>query len=190
MVVSGLIETWWQMDSQTRQIEDRFVQQWGDMASLWGVSAAMGRIHGLLYISGKALTAEEIMERLQLSRGAVSMGLRALMSWGTVRRHHRPGQRKHYFVAEPDPWTWLKRVIAERRRREADPIVEAIGDCLTLARQAQPDDPNVQATAERLERLVEFMRVFCRAIDVYLALDRETIVGLLSMAEETPEAAS
>ncbi|HLH24318.1 MAG TPA: transcriptional regulator [Chloroflexota bacterium] len=178
------------MDSQARHVEDRFVQQWGDMASLWGVSAAVGRIHGLLYVTGRALTAEEIMERLQLSRGAVSMGLRALMAWGTVRRHHLPGQRKQYFVAEPDPWTWLKRVIAERRRREADPIIEAIGDCLTLARQAPAEDPEVHATAERLERLVEFMRVFCRAIDVYLALDRETIVSLLSMAEETAETAS
>jgi HTH-type transcriptional regulator, glycine betaine synthesis regulator len=186
---SGSSETWWGMASQTRQVEDRFVQQWGDMASLWGVSAAMGRIHGLLYITGQALTAEQIMERLQLSRGAVSMGLRALITWGTVRRHHLPGQRKQYFVAEPDPWTWLKRVIAERRRREADPIIAAIGDCLTLARQAPADDPDVRATAERLERLTEFMSIFCRAIDVFLALDRETIVGLLSMAEEPPEPA-
>jgi DNA-binding transcriptional regulator GbsR (MarR family) len=189
-MISAIIETWWWMDSLTPQVEDRFVQQWGDMASLWGVSAAMGRIHGLLYISGQALTADEIMARLRLSRGAVSMGLRALMAWGTVRRHHRPGERKQYFVAEPDPWTWLKRVIAERRRREADPIIEAIGECLTLARQAPADDPEVRATAERLERLTEFMRVFCRAIDVYLALDRETIVGVLSMVEENAEPAS
>src|ERR671939_20575 len=133
------------MDEKTRRIEDRFVQQWGDMASLWGVSTAMGRIHGLLYITGRALTAEEIMERLQLSRGAVSMGLRALMAWGTVRRHHRPGQRKQYFVAEPDPWTWLKRVIAERRRREADPIIGAIGECLALTQQGPAADGELAA---------------------------------------------
>ena len=178
------------VDERTRQVEDRFVQQWGDMASLWGVSTAMGRIHGLLYITGRALTAEEIMERLQLSRRAVSIGLRALMACGTVRRHHLPGQRRQYFVAEPDPWTWLKRVIAERRRREADPIIEAIGDCLALARPAPADELEARATAERLERLVEFTRVLCRAIDVYLALDRDTIVGLLSMVEESAAPAS
>ena len=165
-------------------VEERFVQQWGDMAAIWGVGAAMGRIHGLLYITGKALTAEEIAERLQLSRGAVSMGLRALLTWGTVRRHHLPGQRKQYFVAEQDPWTWLKRVIAERRRREADPIIEAIGECLALAQQGPADDTELAAARERLERLVEFMRVFCRAIDVFLELDRDTIVGLLSAIDE------
>src|SRR5262245_6404450 len=141
--------------SRATEVEDRFVQQWGDMATLWGVSAAMGRIHGLLFISGRALTAEDLMARLQLSRGAVSMGLRALIAWGTVRRHYLPGQRKQYFVAEPDPWTWLKRVIAERRRREADPIIDAIGECLVLARQAADhagngtSDADVDAMRER-----------------------------------------
>jgi DNA-binding transcriptional regulator GbsR (MarR family) len=173
------------MDERLREVEDRFIQQWGDMATLWGVSAAMGRIHGLLYITGEALTADEIMARLQLSRGGVSMALRALMTWGTVRRQHLPGQRRQRFVAEQDPWTWLKRVIAERRRREVDPIVNAIGECLALARQSPAGEPGQAATVERLERLVEFMSVFCRALAVFLALDRETGVGLLAAAEET-----
>ena len=177
------------MSGGVRAVEDRFIQQWGDMATLWGVSAAMGRIHGLLYITGRAMTAEEIMARLQLSRGGVSMALRALLTWGTVRRHYLPGQRKQHFVAEQDPWTWLKRVIAERRRREVDPIVDAIADCLALAQQAPADDADMAATRERLERLVAFMRVFCQAIDVFLELDRETIVGLLNAVAEPAAAA-
>ena len=172
------------MDERLREVEDRFIQQWGDMATLWGVSAAMGRIHGLLYITGQAMTAEEIMARLQLSRGGVSMALRALIGWGTVRRQHLPGQRKQHFVAEQDPWTWLKRVIAERRRREVDPIVDAIGECLALARQSPGGDPAQSAAVERLERLTEFLRVFCRAIEIFLALDKETILGLMEAAEE------
>jgi HTH-type transcriptional regulator, glycine betaine synthesis regulator len=172
---------------QVREIEDRFAQQWGDMATLWGVSAAMGRIHGLLYITGRAMTAEEIMERLQISRGGVSMALRALMGWGTVRRQHLPGQRRQHFVAEQDPWTWLKRVIAERRRREVDPIVAAITECLTLARQIPTDHPDQAAMVDRLERLTEFVGVFCRAIEVFLALDRDTVMGLLEAVEGSAE---
>jgi DNA-binding transcriptional regulator GbsR (MarR family) len=126
------------------------------------------------------MTAEEIMTRLQISRGGTSMALRALIAFGTIRRHYLPGQRKQHFVAEQDPWTWFKRVIAERRRREADPIIDAIGDCLALAQHAPVDDADLAATRERLERLVEFMRVFCRAIDVYLSLDRGAIVNILS----------
>jgi HTH-type transcriptional regulator, glycine betaine synthesis regulator len=172
------------MEESVRVVEDRFVQHWGDMATLWGVSAAMGRIHGLLYITGRAMTAEEIMTRLQISRGGVSMALRALIAFGTIRRHYLPGQRKQHFVAEQDPWTWFKRVIAERRRREADPVVDAIVDCLALAQRAPADAADLAATQERLERLVEFMRLFCRAIDLFLALDREALVNILSALGE------
>lgn len=168
------------MDEAVRAVEDRFIQHWGDMAALWGVSAAMGRIHGLLYISGRAMTAEEIMTRLQISRGGASMALRALVAFGTVRRHYLPGQRKQHFVAEQDPWTWFRRVIAERRRRGADPVVDAIVDCLALAQRAPADAADLAATQERLERLVEFMRLFCRAVDLFLALDREAIVNVVS----------
>ncbi len=178
------------MDDAVRAVEDRFIQHWGGLATLWGVSAAMGRIHGLLYITGRAMTAEEIMARLTMSRGGVSMALRALLGWGTVRRHFLPGQRKQHFVAEQDPWTWFKRVIAERRRREADPLVDAIGDCLALAQQAPADDADLAATRERLERLVEFMGLFCRATDLFLALDREAIVNLLSAVGESAPAHS
>src|SRR4051794_6890318 len=167
------------MEDSVRAVEDRFVQHWGDMAALWGGSAAMGRTHGLLYIPGRAMPAEEIMARLQISRGGASMALRGLLAWGTVRRHYLPGQRKQHFVAEQDPWTWFKRVIAERRRREADPLVEAISDCLLMAQQSPVDAADLAATRDRLERLVEFMQLFCRAIDVYLSLDREAIVNIL-----------
>jgi DNA-binding transcriptional regulator GbsR (MarR family) len=184
MIIQNILKLVDGMDDSVRAVEDRFIQHWGDMATLWGVSAAMGRIHGLLYITGRAMTAEEIMARLQISRGGVSMALRALLAWGTVRRHYLPGQRKQHFVAEQDPWTWLKRVIAERRRREADPLVEAIRDCLALAREAPGDDADLAATRERLERLVEFMQLFCRAIDLFLALDREAVVNILSAIGE------
>jgi HTH-type transcriptional regulator, glycine betaine synthesis regulator len=147
------------MEDSVRAVEDRFVQHWGDMAALWGGSAAMGRTHGLLYITGRAMTAEEIMTRLQISRGGASMAL---------------------CVAEQDPWTWFKRVIAERRRREVDPVVDAVVHCLALSQRAPADAADLAATQERLERLVEFMRLFCRAIDLFLALDREAIVNILS----------
>ena len=115
-------------------------------------------------------------EHRVLARGAARMALAGV-----------PDIHAQHFVAEQDPWTWFKRVIAERRRREADPIVDTISDCLSLAHQAPADDADLAATRERLERLVEFMRLFCRAIDLFLALDREAFVDILSaIGEPTP----
>src|SRR5689334_16088471 len=113
-------------------VQDRFINEWGDLVTVWGLNKTMGQIHALLYITGEPLTAEEIMERLNISRGNVSMNLRALLGWGVVHRQHRKGDRKQYFVAEEDPWRWFKNVVRERRKREIEPIIEAFDDTLAL----------------------------------------------------------
>src|SRR4051812_30279959 len=92
------------MEEPIEQIQDRFINEWGDLVTVWGLNKTMGQIHALLYTPGQPMTADEIMERLNISRGNVSMNLRALMSWGVVHRQHRKGDRKQYFIAEEDPW--------------------------------------------------------------------------------------
>src|SRR5258708_37565258 len=80
------------------EIEDRFVDLWRTMSSLWGISPTMAQIHGLLFITGEALSMDDIMLRLAISRGNVSMNLSKLVEWGLVRRVHRRGERREDFV--------------------------------------------------------------------------------------------
>ncbi|MBL8757038.1 MAG: hypothetical protein JNK35_01260, partial [Phycisphaerae bacterium] len=49
--------------------EDRFVAAWGQMGSTWGVSRTMAEAHALLFITGRPLCTDEVMERLEISRG-------------------------------------------------------------------------------------------------------------------------
>src|SRR5207249_6839712 len=83
-------------------VEDQFVELWNNMASLWGISPTMARIHGLLYICSAALSMDDIMERLGISRGNVSMNLSKLVEWGLVRRLHKRGDRKEYYESLSD----------------------------------------------------------------------------------------
>jgi DNA-binding transcriptional regulator GbsR (MarR family) len=110
-------------------VEDQFVELWNNMASLWGISPTMARIHGLLYISGAALSMDEIMERLAISRGNVSMNLSKLVEWGLVRRVHRRGARKEYFESLSDVWEMFTLVASQRKRREIDPILTTLRRC-------------------------------------------------------------
>ena len=81
-----------------QQVEDQFVELWNNMATLWGISPTMARIHGLLYISASAaLSMDDIMQRLEISRGNVSMNLSKLVEWGLVRRVHKKRDRKEYY---------------------------------------------------------------------------------------------
>src|SRR5262245_11098719 len=108
------------------QAQDRFVAVWGQMAGAWGISRTMAEVHALLYITGEALCTDDIMERLQISRGNASMSLRALMDWGIVERAHKRGDRKEYFEAEQDVWTLFRAIVRERLNREVDPLLASL----------------------------------------------------------------
>src|SRR4051794_39394998 len=63
------------------EAQDRFIAVWGQMAGAWGISRTMAEVHALLYITGEPLCTDDIMERLEISRGNASMSLRALLDW-------------------------------------------------------------------------------------------------------------
>src|ERR1051326_7423062 len=110
------------MSTELRQAQDRFIAVWGQMAGAWGISRTMAEVHALLYITGEPLCTDDIMERLEISRGNASMSLRALLDWGIVERAHKRGDRKEYFEAEQDVWALFRAIVRERITREVDQI--------------------------------------------------------------------
>lgn len=113
-------------DATLRQAQDRFIACWGQMGSAWGISRTMAEVHALLFITAEPMCTDDIMERLQISRGNASMSLRSLLDWGVVSRTHRRGDRKEYFVAEQDVWTMFRAIVRERMKREADPTLASL----------------------------------------------------------------
>jgi len=93
--------------------KNRFIQAWGTLGSNWGINKAMAQIHALLLLAAEPLSAEDIMEQLQMSRGNVNMNLRALMDWGIVKKDHVVGERKEYFSTGKDVWELAKQVSKE-----------------------------------------------------------------------------
>src|SRR5271166_7043740 len=86
------------------ETEQEFVGLWRSMSALWGISPTMAEIHGLLFITGAALSMDDIMERLEISRGNVSMNLSKLVEWGLVRRVHQRRDRREYYESLSDVW--------------------------------------------------------------------------------------
>src|SRR5258707_8901539 len=94
-----------------------------------GISPTMARIHGMLYITGQALSMDDIMARLGISRGNVSMNLSKLVEWGLVRRVHKRSNRKEYYESLADVWEMFALVANQRKRREIDPILNTLKRC-------------------------------------------------------------
>jgi DNA-binding transcriptional regulator GbsR (MarR family) len=149
-----------------------FVDLWGQMANHWGINRAMAQIHALLMISPAPVSAEYVMEELQISRGNVSMNLRELINWGIVRRTNLPGDRRDFFTAEADVWSMFQIILRERKKRELDPLLSRLEECLTHAKQTPqtPDEqPAHEAYLKRVTELREFFatcdRLFAKLLD-------------------------
>jgi HTH-type transcriptional regulator, glycine betaine synthesis regulator len=145
----------------------RFVEHWGMMARAWGINPSMGELFALLYISGTDWTAEDLRQWLQVSRGNVSMNLRELMSWGVVRKVHRPGERRELFRAETEVWTLFRRIVTERKRRELDPTLTVLDRIFQLSEV----EPKLADLRSRVESLRQFFRLIDALVVRLLALN-------------------
>jgi DNA-binding transcriptional regulator GbsR (MarR family) len=141
-------------------VEDEFVDLWNNMGSLWGISPTMARIHGLLYITGAALSMDDIMQRLGISRGNVSMNLSKLVEWGLVRRVHKRGDRREYYESLSDVWEMFTLVANHRKRREIDPILTTLRKCRDeLSAESLGPAAEEKPAQERLRRISELLKV-------------------------------
>src|SRR5438477_11381923 len=148
-----------QLPRRLEEVEDRFVDLWDTMSSLWGISPTMARIHGLLYITGAALSMDDIMARLAISRGNVSMNLSKLDEWGLVRRAHKRGDRKEYYESLSDVWEMFTLVANQRKRREIDPILNTLKRCRDeLTPEAIGGQALKEAAQKRFQRINELLK--------------------------------
>ena len=69
-------------------------------AGLIGLPRSIGEIYGLLFCTPKALSFDELVERLQISKGSVSQGLKVLRQLGAVKLHYVPGSRRDHYLPE------------------------------------------------------------------------------------------
>ena len=135
-------------------LSQSFVLHFGEMGSRWGINRTVGQIYAVLYISREALTADDIVERLGVSRSNVSMGLKELQSWRLARLEHRPGDRREFFSAPEDVWQIFRTLAEERQRREVDPTLSMLRDAL-LETAGSPEDVYAQERMRRMHELIE-----------------------------------
>lgn len=143
-------------DATLQEARDEFIAEWGAIGSAWGINRTMAQIHALLLIS-PALTTDEVMDELKISRGNANTNLRDLVGWGLVRSVVRKGERKEYFEAEKDVWKIFGTIVRERRRREISPALRALDGC--AAKSGKLRGPDAVAFHTMISQLAEFVRL-------------------------------
>ena len=132
-------------------IQQKFVLHWGEMGARWGINRTVAQMHALLFISPKPLNAEEITEALGVARSNVSTSLRELQNWGVIKIVHILGDRRDYFESLKDVWEMFRLVLEERKKREIDPTIALLRECVAESQKAKD-----AYTQERLSEMRDF----------------------------------
>ncbi|MGC3957887.1 MAG: MarR family transcriptional regulator [Verrucomicrobiota bacterium] len=134
-------------------VQQKFILHWGEMGTRWGINRTVAQIHALLFISPKALNAEEITVTLNVARSNVSNSLKELQGWGIVKRVHVLGDARDHFESMKDVWEMFRVVLDERKKREIDPTVALLRDCVA---EAHKDKETDEYTEQKLKELADF----------------------------------
>ena len=148
------------LSRRLEEVEEEFVGLWRQMSGLWGISPTMAEIHGLLFLSGDALSMDDIMQRLGISRGNASMNLRNLVEWGLARPVHKRGDRRDYYETHHDVWEIFTTIATQRKRREIDPILGTLRRCHEqLAPESLGKEADTPGAAGQRQRVGDLLAV-------------------------------
>ncbi len=149
-----------------KQAKQNFIQTWGALGSEWGVNRTMAQIHALLLISPEPLTADQVMEELETSRGNTNINLRTLVDWGLIKKTHKLGDRKEYFEALKDIHKVAILILKERRKRELVPLVQHLQEYKGLSvNKHSAEEKTFAETVNNIEKFTQKVdKIFEKAI--------------------------
>jgi DNA-binding transcriptional regulator GbsR (MarR family) len=161
-------------------VAQKFILHWGEMGTRWGINRTVAQVHALLFISPKPLNAEDIATTLSVARSNVSTSLRELQGWGIVRAIHVLGDRRDHFESVKDVWEIFRIVAEERKRREIDPTVRVLRECVEDLRATGTGEGD-KYTRQRLESMLEFLTAMTGLFEEVVRMPASALRGIAKL---------
>jgi DNA-binding transcriptional regulator GbsR (MarR family) len=121
-------------------LETEVINLFVQLSRLLGQPRSLAEIYGLLFISARPLAMDDLIERLQLSKGSASQGLKYLRNIGAVRMVYVAGDRRAHYEAVAE----LRNLVTRFLRDQVVPHfdngqawLERIAD---MVKQLPPED--------------------------------------------------
>jgi len=159
------------MNSKLEMAQDKFLEGIGRLAASFGLNQFIAQLYTVLYLSEKPLSLDELVERLQASKGNISLNIRELEKWGAVRNVWVKGSRKDYYEAEPD----IKQVFANKlksslgkRILQVSGIIEEFKAMIesTNGELTDEEKSKVKKYKERLKKIEEMKNLASKALAI------------------------
>ena len=156
----------------------KFILHWGEMGTRWGINRTVAQIHALLFLSERPLAAEEISQTLSVARSNVSTSLRELQGWRIVRGVSVFGDRRQHFESLKDPFELFRIILEERKRREFDPTIDVVRQCVAESKKSGSTDAYAR---ERMEDLLELIVLLSALFEEFRSLSPAAIKGMVKL---------
>ncbi|MCE0556816.1 MULTISPECIES: GbsR/MarR family transcriptional regulator [unclassified Motilimonas] len=154
-----------------------FVFHFGEMGSRWGFNRTVGQMYALLVVTERPLSATELAETLNISRGNVSMGMKELQSWRLVQVSHIPGDRKEYYRVTGSIWDMANTIFEERKKREVDPTLSLLRDNLL----EEPKDKEEAFAFEKMQEIHDLLEMLTQWSGELQRLSPEKLSTLMKL---------
>lgn len=107
-------------------VEVEVIHLFVQLSRALGQPPSVAEIYGLLFISPRPLPQDEFIDRLNLSKGSASQGLRYLLDLGAVRTVYMAGDRRAHYEAVAE----LRNLAGRFLRQQVLPYFDGSGDRL------------------------------------------------------------
>lgn len=164
-------------DLEIGTLANEFIMHFGEMGNAWGINRTVGQIYALLYITPRALNADEIADLTKFSRSNVSMGLKELQSWGLIQLKHQVGDRKEYFRTPADVWEIFRTLAIQRKKREIDPTLSMLRTCLL----ENPTSEQEKHAQKKIKEMHDFMETMSSWFEDVNKMNPATLMKIMKM---------
>lgn len=167
-------------ESDTRASLDRFIERLGLYFEEFGLPRISGRLLGLLLISDRPLSLDEIATELRVSRGSVSTNARMLTRTKLIERVSFPGDRRDYYDFTAGGWDALIETDVQAAETLREFAAEALDGVASADEPARP----------RLQAAVDFLNFYASELQATLARWRAHTRGAAVRNGDRPPASA
>lgn len=96
------------------ELERELISFWVQLAAVLGYPRSIGEIFGLIFLSEAPLSADDLVDRLGISRSGAGQGLKALLDIGAIKPVHVLATRKEHYQMQTDLGVLVKLLLNAR----------------------------------------------------------------------------
>lgn len=145
------------VSNELSRIEQQVVSLFADGVRVGGLPRSLGEIYGLLFITRNPLSLDDLVERLKISKGSASQGLKFLRTLGAIQEVDGPDARRTFYEADIKLKKLVGGFIREQLRPHLDSGKDRLRD-LEAEVNLEPDAGQRAFYEERVKKLERWLK--------------------------------